>query len=360
MKRLAEAVGRDPEFLAALIDTSPDGILVVDPEGRMISFNRRFVAMWGIPPDIARSRSDERALQSVLDKLADPDGFLARVRHLYEHPEETSLEDIALNDGRVFERHSFPLVDAAKRYHGRVWYFRDITERQRTRAELTRRTEELELFVTAASHDLRNPLTAIEGFGALLAKAAAGADPSADAHALRLRAAAQRLRHLIDSLLRYARVDAQSSPAEPVDLNAAVQEALRLLDYAVRVTGARVETAPLPVVSAHRPLMVQLFLNLIDNALKFRVPGTPPRVTVEAARRGTLAAVSVRDNGIGFTPEQARQILRPFTRLNPSDRYEGSGLGLALCAHIARRYGGRLDAESPPGGGAVFTVHLPL
>jgi two-component system NtrC family sensor kinase len=148
-------------LLSTQQDTSLDGILVVDENGKWVSFNRRFVNMWGIPDEIVASRNDEDALQFVLDKLADPDGFIVRVQYLYEHTDETSNEEIELNDGRTFDRYSAPVSSSSGEYFGRVWYFRDITERRKTEdmlkgyqqhlqdmvrdrtAELTERTAEL-------------------------------------------------------------------------------------------------------------------------------------------------------------------------------------------------------------------------
>ncbi len=118
-------------LLSTQQEVSIDGILVVDEKGKMISFNRRFVDMWGIPQDVVESKSDERALQSVLGKLVDPEEFINRVRYLYEHRSETSREEIALLDGRVFDRYSAPMLGGDAKYYGRVWYFRDITDRKR-------------------------------------------------------------------------------------------------------------------------------------------------------------------------------------------------------------------------------------
>ncbi|MBZ5555277.1 MAG: PAS domain S-box protein [Acidobacteriia bacterium] len=112
-------------------EASIDGILVVDGTGKMISFNQRFVEMWGIPPQVVESRSDERALQSVLEKLVGPEEFLTKVKYLYEHPHETSQDEIDLRDGRTFDRYSAPMFGGDGRYYGRVWNFRDVSERKK-------------------------------------------------------------------------------------------------------------------------------------------------------------------------------------------------------------------------------------
>ena len=113
---------------------------MVDENGEIISFNRRFVEIWGIPSDVAESKSDEQVLQSVMDKLASPEEFVGKLEHLHEAREETSRDEIALKDGRTFDRYSAPMLGAAGQYLGRVWYFRDITKRKQ--AEVALREEE--------------------------------------------------------------------------------------------------------------------------------------------------------------------------------------------------------------------------
>ncbi len=108
-------------------ETSLDGILIVDRRGGILSYNKRFAAIWSIPEEILETRSDDRALSHVLTLLADPTGFIERVRYLYDHPAETSFEEIAFKDGRVFARYSSPIMTGPEEYLGRVWYFRDVT-----------------------------------------------------------------------------------------------------------------------------------------------------------------------------------------------------------------------------------------
>jgi PAS domain S-box-containing protein len=118
-------------LLQAQSETSIDGILVVDGEGKSISSNKNFGRMWNIPQQILDTRDDEKMLQYVLGQLKNPSQFLEKVRYLYTHKNEKSRDEILFRDGRVFDRYSSPLLDSNDEYYGRVWYFRDITERKK-------------------------------------------------------------------------------------------------------------------------------------------------------------------------------------------------------------------------------------
>lgn len=136
-RRLAEEDLRARNsLLSALQEEAPDGVLVVSSAGKITSCNRRFVEMWGLSDAALAGRSDERALAEVVDKIVDPDAFLEKVRRLYAHDDEKSRDEVALRDGRVFERYSAPVVDGDGARHGRIWRFSDVTPARREAAEL--------------------------------------------------------------------------------------------------------------------------------------------------------------------------------------------------------------------------------
>lgn len=130
-------------LLDAQLNTSLEGILAVNEQGGIILYNNRFIEIWGIPKDVIKSKSDERALQAVLGKLQNAEEFLSRVKYLYEHQTEKSREEVGLKDGRIFDRYSAPMFSSFGVYFGRIWFFRDVTEEKEKEKELKTYVAEL-------------------------------------------------------------------------------------------------------------------------------------------------------------------------------------------------------------------------
>ncbi|HLF94079.1 MAG TPA: PAS domain S-box protein [Planctomycetota bacterium] len=382
-KQVEETLRFQKTLLESQSEAAIDGILVVSSEGRMISFNRRFVEMWEIPHEVVEARSDERALKSVLDKLVDPPGFLARVRYLYDHPDEQSRDEIALQDGRTFDRYSAPIQSLEGTRYGRVWYFRDVTGRKRTEEALRRAAEEtrkayddlkqaqeqlirteklasIGMLVSGVAHEINNPLNVMYGNLQLLAEAYAGrgAKPP-DARKLRgmirdaLRAA-QHARSIVEEFRSFAR---DTRTAELVDLNVCLEE---MASLAQREMGPRVRVVrrlrPLPPVRCFRGQMNQVFLNLLKNAGEaVEKEGT---VTVRTLKEAGHVVVEVADTGRGMTEEVRKKLFEPFFTTKPVGK--GLGLGLSISAMIVHNHGGKISAKSRSGRGSVFRVELPI
>ena len=156
-KRAEQHVRVMNSILNAQVESAPDGVLVIGHERNILLYNQRFIDMWGLPADVVRMRDDSRAIASVLGRLKDPEAFVARVNELYAHPEERSHDEVDLSDGRVFERHSAPMPDATGKNLGRIWYFRDITDRKLAARRIEQRDALLHAVALSATHLLSAP-----------------------------------------------------------------------------------------------------------------------------------------------------------------------------------------------------------
>jgi signal transduction histidine kinase len=223
------------------------------------------------------------------------------------------------------------------------------------RAEsLMRSNAELEQFAYVASHDLQEPLRMVASYLQLLERRYKGKlDNNADEFIGFAVDGAVRMQNLINDLLAYSRVSTRGKPFEPVDCSAIVDRVLTNLKIAIEESGAIVTCDPMPTLPADSGQMVQLFQNLISNAVKFRSKKTP-EVYIKAERQIDGWLFSVRDNGIGLDMQQAERIFLIFQRLHSKEEYPGTGIGLAVCKRIIERHGGRIWVVSEPGKGATF------
>ncbi|WP_290817318.1 ATP-binding protein [Halovivax sp.] len=225
--------------------------------------------------------------------------------------------------------------------------------------ELEASNERLDQFATTASHDLREPLRMISRYLELLSDRHAGdLDDEATEFLEFATDGADRMRTMVDDLLRYARVESEGEPLEPVDLDAVFADAVTDLQVRIEETDADVEAGPLPRVRGDPGQLRQLFQNLLSNAIAYS-GDEPPRIRVSADRVDDAWVVSVRDEGIGIDPAEQDRIFELFQRLHGVDEHDGSGIGLALCRRIVERHGGEISVDSTPGEGSTFSFTLP-
>jgi len=243
---------------------------------------------------------------------------------------------------------------------------REIAERKeaeralaRQARELARSNAELEQFAYVASHDLQEPLRMVSSYVQLLARRYRGKlDSDADEFIFYAVDGAQRMKALIDSLLKYSRVRTEEKPPAPTDSQELIEAVLRNLEVAIKESDATVTHDQLPTVMADAAQLGQVFQNLVGNALKFR-NDRPVRVHISAERHNGEWIFAVRDNGIGFDPRYSDRLFRVFERLHTRAEYPGTGIGLAICKRVTERHGGRIWAESEPEKGSTFYFTIP-
>jgi PAS domain S-box-containing protein len=226
--------------------------------------------------------------------------------------------------------------------------------------ELARSNEELQQFAYVASHDLQEPLRMVSSYTQLLGRRyASHLDSDAREFMGYIVEGSARMKQLIEDLLAYSRVGTRVREFRDVSSEAALEKALANLRGAQERTNAAVSHDALPAVHADEGQLIQLFQNLVGNAIKFR--GTEePRIHVSARAQDGAWLFSVADNGIGLDPEYAERIFLMFQRLHNREEYPGTGIGLAICKKIVDRHGGRIWVDGRPGNGCTFFFTLPM
>jgi PAS domain S-box-containing protein len=239
----------------------------------------------------------------------------------------------------------------------------DITDLKRTQLRLEQSNRELENFASVASHDLQEPLRKIQTFSdRLRAMYADALGPEGRDYLERMNGAATRMRRLIDDLLSFSRISSKAQAFVRVDLARVAREVLEDFQQDSTRAGATLTLGELPELEADPTQMRQLLQNLVSNALKFRRDDVAPVVSLRATvePEGRRVELRVEDNGIGFDEKYHDRIFNLFQRLHGRGKYEGTGIGLAICRRIAERHGGSIRARSTPGQGSTFIVSLPL
>jgi signal transduction histidine kinase len=242
----------------------------------------------------------------------------------------------------------------------------NITERKQTEqklkqtmVELERSNAELEQFAYVASHDLQQPLLILDCYVQLLAQRYKGKlDSEADDFIARLIEGVDRMQTMIKELLDYSRLDAKSTDFQRTDCGMVFGKAIANLQAIIDKHDVVVTHDHFPIVMAKDFLLVQLFQNLISNAIKFRSE-EPPRIHVSVDQQENAWLFSVQDNGIGFDPRYTERIFTLFERIHGRRKYPGTGIGLAICKKIVERHGGSIWGESVPGKGATFYFTIP-
>jgi light-regulated signal transduction histidine kinase (bacteriophytochrome) len=217
----------------------------------------------------------------------------------------------------------------------------------------------LEQFAYVASHDLQEPLRAVTGYLSMLERRLGPKLDDEGRHQIEGAVqGASRMHSLITDLLALSRVGTRGQTFRPTNLNTILDQVLSGLSASIGETGAEIASDPLPTLRVDSNQMVQLFQNLIGNAIKFRGEAAP-EIHIGAVEREDHWAFSVRDNGIGIEPQYFERIFMIFQRLHTRRLYPGTGIGLAVCKKIVERHGGTIWLESQPGQGSIFRFTIP-
>ncbi len=359
-KQVRQSLEASEHRLRFMAESMPQKIFTANAQGNIEYFNKQWMDFTGLTFEQIRDWGPAR--------LIHPDDVQENVR-AWQH---------SIDTGEFFQFiHRFKRHDGIYRWHlSRAHAMRDeegkiimwlgsnteIHEEREMQEQLARANEDLMQFAFAASHDLQEPLRMITSYSQLLVKSYRGQlDSEADICVQYIVDGTTRMRELLADLLAYTAVDTRTNAndgREPVDLNLVFHEVVNTLQTAIKESGAIVSSDSLPCVNGHRVHFMQLFQNLLGNAIKYRSK-LAPCVHISAGQQNGSWRFAVTDNGMGIAPQHHEKIFGMFKRLH-GKKIPGTGIGLAICQRVVERYQGRIWVDSQPDKGATFYFTVPV
>jgi PAS domain S-box-containing protein len=355
------AVIEADEFAENIIDTIREPLIVLDQDLRVVKVSRSFYEFFKVKPedtvgqliyDLGNKQWDIPKLRELLETILPQKATFDKYE--VEHDFTTIGQRTMLLNARQIQR-----VLGKERII--LLAIEDVTERKQVEArlmgamaDLERSNKDLEQFAYVASHDLQEPLRMVSSYTQLLAQHYEGRlDEKAKKFMNYAVDGAVRMQRLINDLLTYSRIGTQGKPLETTDTHAMLGEAIRNLATLIEEKHAIITNDALPTVMADASHLMQVFQNLISNAIKFQGENVP-HIHVSAQDKGLEWVFSIRDNGIGIEKQYADRVFVIFQRLHTRQEYPGTGIGLAVCKRIVERHGGRIWFESEPSKGSAF------
>jgi PAS domain S-box-containing protein len=370
-RNIERAIVEERDKLTLLINSIEDEVWFANKDGVFTMENPSARSEFGLDP------SSNISIGELEEKLEifRHDGSL---RPLEESPPLMALKGMTVKNQEELVRtpasgelryrqvSAAPVKDADGKIIGAVSVVRDITEMKRAQMsldeyskKLERSNAELQQFAYVASHDMKEPLRMVLGYSGLLRRDYEDAlDEKALQYIQFIQTGAERMAELVSDLLEYSRIDTQGRPFVNVDMRVVVERVVGTMQTTIEDEGVNLIVKELPMVWADEGQITQVMQNLLSNAVKFSAGGSP-KVEVFSRHEATEHVIGVKDNGIGIDPAHYNKIFQMFQRLHSKDKYEGTGIGLAISKKIVERHGGRIWVESELGKGSVFYFTIP-
>jgi signal transduction histidine kinase len=367
-RKAREAIENSNSLLKATIESTADGLLVVNAGGRVVLYNQKFAEMWKIPGGLLSRGDDKELLSFVKDQLVRPESFIDGVNLLYSDPAQTTSDSLEFIDGRFFERYSQP-QEVNGIVVGRVWSFRDVTEKKQAERDLISAKERAEqsdrlktAFLHNVSHEIRTPMNAIIGFSMLLGERGIS-EEERHQYARIISQSGNQLLSIINDIVDVANVESGlvRLSNSTIDLNKTMES----LREQFSSTGKDVQFSLTTGLTGDDALIVtdpeklmQVLSNLLGNALKFTVQG---KVDFGYSLNNDELEFFVDDTGIGMSEELHAKIFERFYQIDASGtrEYGGTGLGLSICKAYTELLGGRIWVEPKQGAGTRFCFTVP-
>ena len=359
------------ERFSNLLEAAPDGMVICNAEGEITLVNAQTESLFGyerhellgasleilIPERYHHKHVDHREnyfVSPVARNMGAGVDLFGRRKDGTEFPVEVSLSPFSTPNGRVVIAAVRDVTDSRKAQQNLARYAR----------ELERSNAELERFAYVASHDMKEPLRKIQAFGDRLSERFSDTlGDTGNDYVKRMQDAAHRMASLIEDMLTYSRIEIRSGAWESVNTQTLLDSCLHNLDMLIQENNAVVNADPMPVVEGHPWQLEMLLQNLIGNALKYRSLSRDPVIDIKVRQDQPEEAwveIEIRDNGIGFEEDYAKQIFEPFERLHTHKEYPGTGIGLSICRKVVDHHHGNITASGKTDEGASFTIRLPV
>jgi PAS domain S-box-containing protein len=360
------------------IEKMTEGAVTLSPEGVILYCNSRFAALVdrplsqviGMPFEAFIDSGSNAQYRELFHKCwrADCKGEVWLRSGSSNTPVQLSLTTLELQEGKSL---SIILTDLTQQKKNQEQLLQNNLELEQTNRALESSNHDLLQFASITSHDLQEPLRKIHIFSNLL-NDRENLSPEARVQLQKIIQSAQRMKALIVDILTYSKLSDEDQHLEPVELREIVEGLKDDFELVIGEKNAIINIGALPVIEGNRGQLRQVFQNIIGNALKFSQAGLPPVISIDSKRiaqnsfesieheQGAYYLISVRDNGIGFKEEYVDNVFSLFKRLNPKDKYEGTGIGLAIAKRIVEKHEGQITALGHPGDGAEFQIILPI
>ncbi|WP_287587146.1 PAS domain S-box protein [Candidatus Borrarchaeum sp.] len=341
-----------------------DPVIITDLHGKITQFNNAFTNLLGYESEMIGESPTKIIVEKDALKIQEAIKECLKTGFLNNF-ECTTLGKDGKKIPVLFN--ITVLKNSTNKSIGLIFDARDITEQKKaeqklqlTLNDLARSNAELEQFAYIASHDLQEPLRMVASFLQLLERRYKDKiDDNANEFIAYAVDGATRMQQMINDLLKYSRVGTRGNPLEKTDSKAALDLAIANLTVAIRENNALITNDPLPIIMADSSQLIQVFQNLIENAIKFR-RDVPPKIHISAERKKNEWIFSVKDNGIGIDSKHFDRIFLIFQSLHNKISYPGSGIGLSICKKIVERHGGKIWVESQHGKGSTFYFSIPV
>lgn len=369
-KKTEDKLDKTISLLKATLESTAEGVLVVDFNGNVIQFNKRFIEMWRMPEYLVNERDDSKLLKYVTKQVKYPKEFMNKVQELYADHNNISFDVIEFSDGRFFDRYSIPQKINDKAI-GRVWSFRDITDKKESEMELIKAKEKAEEsdklkseFLSSMTHEIRTPMNAILGFSSQINK---DTPPNKLIDYVSIiKSSGELLMNIIDDILDLSKLQSGvfNITKEYFNVNNMLVKSEEEYNQHIKSRGKNIKiTLDLGKFSfktySDSNRIKQVLNNLMINAIKFTESG---RIRYGYEKGDKDILFFVQDTGIGISKENITKVFERFYRVTSAGqkKQEGTGLGLTISKAIVELLGGRIWVESEVGKGSIFYFTIPI